>query len=109
MHTTARPPTTRLDFQRRQFVLEGIPMAPVQRRTDDIIIVRRPNVDLHSGDLVEFFAVTSPGVNDMGTECHTRAEGDAKAAALARKKQVSVWYDAGTGDGYIEFVESRRT
>ena len=80
----------------------------VQRRTDDVLIVRRPNVDLLSGDLVECFAVTSPGVSDMGTECRTRAEADAKAKNLARTRQVSVWYDAGTGDGYIEFVNSHR-
>jgi hypothetical protein len=91
-----------------QFVLEGIPM-PVQRRLDDVVIVRRSSVDLLGGDDVELFAVTYPGVDDIGTECDTRADADAKAAVRARKEQVSVWYDARTGDGYIEFVSSHRT
>ena len=82
---------------------------PVQRRLDDVVIVRRSSVDLLGGNDVELFAVTYPGVDDTGTECHSRADADVKAAVRARKELVSVWYDARTGDGYIEFVSSHRT
>jgi hypothetical protein len=76
-------------------------MALITKLTDDIVIRRRAGEETRSGRLLEFFAVTYSGHDDIGTECHTRDEAVRKARELAEARGVSVWYEhdsSATGD-----------
>ena len=77
------------------------------KKFDDIVIIRRSHSDTRSGKHVEVFAVTYLGNNDVGTECHTRAEANAQAKVLAAKKKMAVWYEHDPGGGGV-LVESHR-
>jgi hypothetical protein len=64
-----------------------------QKRDDDIVIVHRFGEETRTQTVKHVYGVTYTGHDDVGSECHSRDEAEAKARDLAMQRNVSVWYE----------------
>jgi hypothetical protein len=83
-------------------------MAPIQKETDDLVILNRTGPDVRGG-LVEVYELTGPGIEPQSVMRTMLEEAKHVGRARAKERRVSLWYDPDPiADRGVQLVETFR-